>query len=87
MPNDLSHGGRIDASLVITSWDHTEFCEPIHLRTERVEHRRPSAQRRTDLFERQIDGRIVENTLQTRTVKPGISTVGGANSRLVIERL
>ena len=59
MPRDLLNGGWIDALLVITASDHTEFCQPIQLWTERLERRRQSAPRTLDLFGNRIAGRIL----------------------------
>lgn len=77
MPRHLVHGGWIDVVLVITASDHTEFRNRIRLWTERLERKRRSAPRRLDLFGNPIEGRVLENTLQTQPPKSAVSKLGG----------
>jgi hypothetical protein len=81
MPRHLFRGGWIDAVLVITTSDHTEFCEPIHLWIERSERRRRSAPRTLDLFGNRIDGQVLESTLQARPSKSAVSKLGGGQQQ------
>ena len=81
MPRHLLNGGWIDVRLVITTWDHTEFCQPIRLWTERLERRHRSALRTHDLFENRIEGRLLENTVQTRPSKSAAPKVGGGQQQ------
>jgi hypothetical protein len=74
MPRHLFHGGWIDAVLVITASDHTELRKPIRLWTERLERKHRSTPRTVDLFgNRTIEGRVLENTLQSRRPKPAVA--------------
>ena len=73
MPNQLFHGGWIDASLVITTWKDGEFCKPVRLWTDRLARRHPRPARTSGLYDRPTENRALEKTLEARPAKSPVS--------------
>jgi hypothetical protein len=82
MPRNLLNGGWVESRLVLTVSDHTQFCQPIRLWSERLERKRRSTPRTHDVFGKRIQGHIFENILQTRPLNSSVPIVEKANSKL-----
>lgn len=75
MPRDLFHGGWVDATLVISTFDGTEFCQPIRFWTDRLEQRQQRPVCACNLHETPIAKRVFERTSEPRPTESAVSRV------------
>jgi hypothetical protein len=83
MARDLFSGGWVDAILVISTRDRTEFSEPLCFWSDRLEHRRPPLRIR-DVYGTLIGKGLFEGTRESRLTKSAVSNVGLARQRAAI---